>query len=665
MKLKIHSITGLLVAGLLVANSANAQWTRVGTNTYLTNTGDNVGIGTTTPAFKLDVVGTGNASMSFKSSTGNANVILDRFNTSSTAGVNYRTNGTPYWQTGMINTNNYVIRNQALAGTAIYCSYTNNWVGINTNSPDAALSVASTSLGGIATTGSFQIGGLATTNLVLDNNEVQARYNGGGSTLFLQYWGGDINACQSGGSASFYGPLNVSGVASLSSNLYVAGNVGIGTTTPTYQFDVVGSYSFGQIKGTSSWAGLIIDKATAADNGYVIHRTGGLDKWTEGTIGNDNFCLRNWPLGLNAFTVDAANNYIGIGTAAPAYLVDVQGNTAGSSYYNVNSTVNYVGSSDLRAFYGTSHPADGYGYGIQTYAGYYGGSFICNDGTYGFGVGAYGQATGTTGTQYGVYGYAGGGTTNYAVYASGLTYSTGGYSSSDAKLKKDIRVIDNALAKINQLQPRTYTFKTDEYKYMGLPSEQQYGFIAQELEQVFPEMVRDMQQPIDNDYKKNGMLTFKAINYTEMIPVLTQAVQEQQKQIEAKDAKIAEQQIQLDAVNARLDMIEKSLSQCCSNYSPNDKQSAGTATDAARLEQNQPNPFNQSSVIKFYVPSTFRTAQLVITDLSGVQLKSINIGQSGVGQVTINGFELASGSYMYSLIIDNVKVDTKKMELTK
>ncbi len=474
MKLRFQTISGLLVAGLLLANTSNAQWTRVGTNTYLTNTGDNVGIGTTTPAFKLDIVGTGNASMSFKSTTGNANVLLDRPNTTTTAGVNYRTAGTPYWQTGMINNSNYVVRNQALGASSIYCSYTTNYVGINTNSPDASLSVLNTSLIGIGTTGSFQIGGSATYNLVCDNNEVQARYNGTGSTLFLQYWGGDLSACASGGSANIYGPtylsqtLNVTGNTSLGSNLYVTGNVGIGTSTPTYFLDVRGTTSFGQFKASSSWAGLIIDKAASTDNGYVIHRTAGADRWVEGTIGNEDFCVRYWPSGVNALTINTSNN-VGIGTASPGYLLDVQGPTSGSSYYNINSNVNYVGSSDIRALYASSHPADGYGYGAQLYGGYYGLYSYCNDGAYGYGVGVYGAASGTAGTQYGVYGYASGGSTNYAVYASGLTYSTGGYSSSDAKLKKDIQPIANAMDIVNQLQPRTYTFRTSEYNYMGLP----------------------------------------------------------------------------------------------------------------------------------------------------------------------------------------------------
>ena len=62
------------------------------------------------------------------------------------------------------------------SGSNIY--YNLGYVGIGTSTPDATLAVANTSLGGIATPGSFQIGQSNTYNLVCDNNEVQARYNG-------------------------------------------------------------------------------------------------------------------------------------------------------------------------------------------------------------------------------------------------------------------------------------------------------------------------------------------------------------------------------------------------------------------------------------------------------------------------------------------------------
>jgi hypothetical protein len=56
----------------------------------------------TNPAFAIDVQRSGNASANFKSSTGTANLIIDRGNNTATSSVSYRTAGTPTWQTGTI-----------------------------------------------------------------------------------------------------------------------------------------------------------------------------------------------------------------------------------------------------------------------------------------------------------------------------------------------------------------------------------------------------------------------------------------------------------------------------------------------------------------------------------------------------------------------------------
>ena len=116
MKLKLYSISAMMFACLFMAKDANAQWTRNAATqqTYLTNTGDNVGIGTTNPLFKLDIQSAGSASMSFKSTGGNSNIIIDRANSAATSGVNYRTAGVPTWQTGTIQTDNFAIRNIGL-----------------------------------------------------------------------------------------------------------------------------------------------------------------------------------------------------------------------------------------------------------------------------------------------------------------------------------------------------------------------------------------------------------------------------------------------------------------------------------------------------------------------------------------------------------------------
>ena len=96
---------------------------------------------------------------------------------------------------------------------------------------------------------------------------------------------------------------------------------------------------------------------------------------------------------------------------------------------------------------------------------------------------------------------------------------------SDVRLKKDIKTIKNGLETIQQLHPTTYHFRTEQFDDMTLPTELQYGFIAQELEQILPELVTNSNNP---DKNKN----FKRVNYTALIPFLVKGMQEQQEEIE-------------------------------------------------------------------------------------------------------------------------------------
>ncbi len=65
------------------------------------------------------------------------------------------------------------------------------------------------------------------------------------------------------------------------------------------------------------------------------------------------------------------------------------------------------------------------------------------------------------------------------------------------------------------------------------------------------------------------------------------------------------------------------------------------------MEQNIPNPFHENTTIKYYLPSDSRTANITITDLSGVQMKQFDLsGGKGFGQVLISGGAFAAGTYI-------------------
>ena len=86
-----------------------------------------------------------------------------------------------------------------------------------------------------------------------------------------------------------------------------------------------------------------------------------------------------------------------------------------------------------------------------------------------------------------------------------------------------------------------------------------------------------------------------------------------------------------------------------------------------KLEQNYPNPFNPTTTIKFTLPEA-GSVTLKVFDITGQEVKtlinSLNINRGAV-TYDFDGSEFASGIYFYSLIVNNNRIDTKKMILVK
>lgn len=224
-----------------------------------------------------------------------------------------------------------------------------------------------------------------------------------------------------------------------------------------------------------------------------------------------------------------------------------------------------AGQLNAAAIFGMCRPAPYYGYG-----GRFEGGFIGADGMalapgigerYGVrGTGANGVAnygvfgSALNGTfSYGVFGTAGGATTNYAVYASGdLVYTGNLIHLSDHQFKTDIRPLQGALAALKQLQPRRFTFRDDpQFAHLHLPSGEQYGFIAQEVQAALPELVQNAVHPsaesLQGEHGRGEPTRYLGYDPIQLIPLLVKAVQEQQelieqqqKAIKALEAKVAE-----------------------------------------------------------------------------------------------------------------------------
>lgn len=99
------------------------------------------------------------------------------------------------------------------------------------------------------------------------------------------------------------------------------------------------------------------------------------------------------------------------------------------------------------------------------------------------------------------------------------------YGLSDARMKKDIKSINNALSLVGRLNPVMYYF-IDQ----GQPHQRQYGFLAQDLEKILPELVYSRKHA-------DGRESL-GINYIALIPFLVSSVQEQADRIEALEKKL-------------------------------------------------------------------------------------------------------------------------------
>ncbi|MCW9041298.1 MAG: tail fiber domain-containing protein, partial [Flavobacteriales bacterium] len=248
----------------------------------------------------------------------------------------------------------------------------------------------------------------------------------------------------------------------------------------------------------------------------------------------------------NIFFIDAGSDEIGIRTNAPTSMLHM-----------TNGGIN-VGANAMAAY--DNLGADGVaisGYNQGTGNGYNGIEGI-TAGTYsgvmGLGItqGAGGdgvlgstndwQSIGVVGTRFN----SGGANTGFGgLFVNDLGYTGWFGNVSDKRLKKDITKINNALSILTQLNPVKYYFDIEKYPNMGLNTELEYGFIAQEVNDILPEIIREKLFPTNgasetklNTPKENQEELFFAMDYTRLIPIAIQAIKEQQTIIEAQNTKI-------------------------------------------------------------------------------------------------------------------------------
>lgn len=113
---------------------------------------------------------------------------------------------------------------------------------------------------------------------------------------------------------------------------------------------------------------------------------------------------------------------------------------------------------------------------------------------------------------------------------------------SDIKLKENIVDATPKLEKILQLKVRNFNLKSD-------PDLKQIGFVAQELEQIFPSLIEESSE-LDTDKKFTGEKV-KGVKTSVLIPILVKALQELNAKVDAQATTIADQEARLAVLEAK------------------------------------------------------------------------------------------------------------------
>ena len=236
------------------------------------------------------------------------------------------------------------------------------------------------------------------------------------------------------------------------------------------------------------------------------------------------------------------------------------------------------------------------------------------------------------------------------------------FSSSDSRFKSNIAKIQTPLNKLLSLDGVSYDFDpTLKMKFIGynesspiqadsvlltnVKKEAKMGFIAQDLQKIFPNLVRE------------DDMGFLSIDYMGLIPVVVEAMKEQQTQIEN--------------LQRETETLRNALAACCDTKTQKSLQPfeltnpTGANTEELKVYQNVPNPFNENTVVRCYIPKGIQKAELCVYDMQGSLLKCFLISERGATTVQIQAGQLSAGVYTYLLIGDDKTSDAKQMILTK
>jgi hypothetical protein len=408
----------------------------------------------------------------------------------------------------------------------------NNSVGIGTASPAAPLHVQQGSGSGLTPGSAAIVGDSQTSTYGIWGASANTGVYGFGRNYGVYGYGTTgVYGFGNAGYGGYFASDSTGLYASGSPAIVAVGNVGIGTASPSVPLHVKEGSGSGVTPGSAAIVGDAQGKVSgiwgasgaANGNGVVGECNSGTSAY--GVYGKSTSGYGVYGQGGVAGVYGSSGSYGGIfdgtlGTgllvfgspairtsgsvginANPAATLHVEGNTATTG----NNTADFADPS-----IGPNHSHIHYGSLGDWYirSAHDGGRVIMQDQSASAYVGI------------------GTGTPAYKLDVNGIIRGNN-VSPSDARWKKNIAPLTNALDTIERLRGVRYDWRAEEFPKINFEPGPQIGLIAQEVKEILPEAVSQ---------DREG---FYSVAYSKLIPVLVEGMKEQQDQLRAKDARVA------------------------------------------------------------------------------------------------------------------------------
>ena len=396
----------------------------------------------------------------------------------------------------------------------------------------------------------------ASTDRIVSTSANITAGNGGGTISFTT---GGVSGTAYLDNTGRFVAAGVSTTGAISgSNLYATGNVGLGTAPTTAALLISGTTSVMNSSGTNVLS--IIPFATST--GIDIKAAGSLQLWSNNirrmampTAGGVIFSSSTLPTSNTPSVTVQVSGTIRISDGGET----CDANRVGAIKYAANEFSFCRNGSSWETLTTIAAPTISTGLSGSIVYRDSTGNLMANNtfsissttGSIGIGAGApaamgnnglYTSGSIATGGAVSVGATSGG---SYTLYIAGNAYTTGTWGTSDRRFKENIQPLTGLLNTVTKLRPVSFTWKKNAFPAKDNPGEQ-IGLIAQEVEKIFPEMV------------KTNTDGYKAVSYDRLSVLILGAVQE----LKIQNERLMHENTALEANQAnilkRLEALEKS-----------------------------------------------------------------------------------------------------------